>query len=493
MDIIYFGTDSHGLDPGNEYIYAVNRFTGLEIWNRKIYRGIPESIQYDEDKIYFCSDTVYALSKVDGSINWTYNMGSLSVTKPMRINNTLYVASSDGRLYKLDTNDGSRIWSIGLSGGPWDNSITTDNQGRIFLGICYDKSINAYNEKDGSLIWSYKLRQGPLSFNAYHNGVIYISDTSGYVYALKSVDGTLLWETKIGNKIDISSPTLSNGLLFIGTRDYAEGAFYVLNETTGEILWKFPVGASVTAPPSIADGMMLCGTDGWFMYCFDFGIGSDSWILHRYDSFNTAYSPNGLTTWQFVKAYCEAIYDVTKCTVINYYDHNVVNIILSLNEDSSVNWFDCHGNLLQSNCNTFSIDCLPSYSSVTYIISNKSSFDNEAPSKPHISGPAKGKTNESYEYEITTTDLDNNKIHYYIDWGDNSSSQWVGPFDSGEKVIIDHIFTNKGMYTIKVKARDSFYAESDWATLEVSIPKIQVFNIFERLLHRFSVLYWLIR
>ena len=338
-EVVYMGSDSHGTDPTNEYMYAINRFTGEEIWNRNIYGGIPESVQYDDKKIYFCSDTIYALNKEDGSINWTYSLGSLCVTKPMLKDNAYYTASSGGKLYKIDTVDGSRIWSVVLSDGPWDNSITADDEGHIFLGIYRDRTMNAYYENNGSLIWSYKLHGGPLSFNAYHDGVVFISDTHGYVYAIDSAYGALIWEKKIGTKIDISSPTLSNGLLLIGTRDWNSGAIFVLNETTGDIIWKYHVGSSVTAPPSIADGMMFCGTDGWYMYAFDFGIGSGDWILHRYDKYNTAYSPDGLTTWQYVLADCTTDNDVTTCIVTNYYDHDVVNVNLRLNNDLNAYWY----------------------------------------------------------------------------------------------------------------------------------------------------------
>ena len=79
-DVIYIGTSSHGYDPTNEYIYAIDRFTGEELWQRKIYGGIAESIQFDEQNLYFCSDIIYALNKADGSITWTCQLDSFVVT-----------------------------------------------------------------------------------------------------------------------------------------------------------------------------------------------------------------------------------------------------------------------------------------------------------------------------------------------------------------------------------------------------------------------------
>ncbi len=371
-DVIYIGTCYH--TPEDAYIYAINRGTGEIIWKVSIPGGVAESVHFDDKKIYFSSsfdDTkIYALNKEDGSINWTFDTGlKYCANKPMLKNNALYATHfyPNGKLYKLNTTDGSEIWSKTLSVGSWDNSITSDNEGRIFLAIYYDNTMNAYDDSDGSLIWSYELHGGSLSFNAYHNGVIFIADTSGYVYALDSKDGTLLWENKIGNIIDISSPTLSGGLLFIGTRDSNEGAFFVLNETTGDILWKYTIGANVTAPPTIADGMMMCGTDNWYMYAFDFGIGSGNWTLHRYDSYNTAYSPYGLTTWQHIKTNCTTEEDVTTCIVTNYYDHEVKNITLNLPFNGY--WYNESGELLKADSDYFDINKISSLTSMTFIIS----------------------------------------------------------------------------------------------------------------------------
>jgi len=371
---VYIGTCTHGQDPTNEHLYALNRLTGEQLWNISVYGGIAESIQYDAQNLYFCTGfyagKIYAVDKNDGNISWTYSTGyNVCGNKPMLKDNMVYAAFwndyYDGKLFKIGASSGNEIWSRQLSAGPWDNSITADGKGHIFLALYYDSTLNAYYESNGSLYWTYQLHGGPLSFNAYHHGIVFISDTSGYVYALNATQGSLLWETKIGGDCDISSPTLSGGLLFIGTRDDEDGAFFALNETTGEVLWKFPVGVSVTAPPSVADGMMFCGTDGWFIYAFDVGVGSGNWTLHRYDSWNTAYSPTGLTTWQYVKARCSTSAGITTCDVTNAYDHDVSNVTLRVN--FSAYWYDDLGNLLKTG-DYYTIGQLSSGSTMTLTI-----------------------------------------------------------------------------------------------------------------------------
>ena len=120
---------------------------------------------------------------------------------------------------------------------------------------------------------------------------------------------------------------------------------------------------------------------------------------------------------------------------------------------------------------------------------------NTQPNAPTITGPAKGKIKVAIAYNFTTTDPDSNNVSYYIDWGDETNSGWIGPYTSGEEITQSHTWTKKGDYTIKAKAKDSFENESDWGELSVSMPcsydiPMQWFleRLFERFPHAFPIL-----
>ena len=102
---------------------------------------------------------------------------------------------------------------------------------------------------------------------------------------------------------------------------------------------------------------------------------------------------------------------------------------------------------------------------------NVSIIGNRRPSSPMINGPTSGKENEIYEYTFVSDDVDFDQLFYKVDWGDGTFNDWFGPYSSSEKIILNHTFYWEGSIIIKAKARDIYGAESDWATLEVSIPK----------------------
>ena len=95
---------------------------------------------------------------------------------------------------------------------------------------------------------------------------------------------------------------------------------------------------------------------------------------------------------------------------------------------------------------------------------------NQPPEIPTITGHANGKSGEEYEYKLVTNDPDGDDVYYCINWSDDTGEVCIGSYESGEEVTASHIWNETGTYTIKVKARDIYDDESDWATLEVSMP-----------------------
>jgi hypothetical protein len=101
-----------------------------------------------------------------------------------------------------------------------------------------------------------------------------------------------------------------------------------------------------------------------------------------------------------------------------------------------------------------------------------------APNKPNIpEGPNKGEPEIEYTFSTSTTDNEGDDIYYLFDWNDGSNSGWIGPYNSGEIITMNHTWAEKGTYRVKVKAKDTNNNESPWSDpLYISIPKIKIFN-----------------
>lgn len=110
---------------------------------------------------------------------------------------------------------------------------------------------------------------------------------------------------------------------------------------------------------------------------------------------------------------------------------------------------------------------------------------NYPPNKPDKpTGPSTGKPGVEYTFSTSCNDPDDHQLYYKFDWGDGNDSVWLGPFNSGEEVSENYIWTSKGTYPVKVKTKEiigpstfDIGMESEWSDpIEVSMPKTKSIN-----------------
>lgn len=156
---------------------------------------------------------------------WTFTTaGDVSAT-PTVVNGTLYVPDWGSKLWAIDTDDGRTIWSKSIpdyTGIPGDLSRTSPAywRGHLFIGT------NALT-----------VPQSPTAHGA-------------YLISIDAQTGQERWKTLVDPDpaiIVTSSPTVDNGVIYIGTSSKAEtlpekptfrGSLEAIDARTGRILWK---------------------------------------------------------------------------------------------------------------------------------------------------------------------------------------------------------------------------------------------------------------
>ena len=85
-------------------------------------------------------------------------------------------------------------------------------------------------------------------------------------------------------------------------------------------------------------------------------------------------------------------------------------------------------------------------------------------------------------------------FYLYVDWGDGSVEEWIGPYESGDEVSLNHVWENNNKYTIQVKAKDTNDKESEWVTQSVFISRsrnptsLLLLSLFEHFINQFQFL-----
>jgi len=89
---------------------------------------------------------------------------------------------------------------------------------------------------------------------------------------------------------------------------------------------------------------------------------------------------------------------------------------------------------------------------------------NSDPDKPAApDGPDSGYLDYPYTYFTGTTDSDGDQLYYRWNWDDGDTSEWMGPYDSGDSCQAMHSWSAVDTYLIKVQAKDIYNAESEWS------------------------------
>ena len=88
-------------------------------------------------------------------------------------------------------------------------------------------------------------------------GVVYVAGEGGTVRALDVASGKTLWTTNIGGDIQMT-PTLADGLLFVGTHTLP-GTFAALDEATGATHWRATLYGAIRGEPVVLNGTVYIG------------------------------------------------------------------------------------------------------------------------------------------------------------------------------------------------------------------------------------------
>jgi thiol-disulfide isomerase/thioredoxin len=123
-------------------------------------------------------------------------------------------------------------------------------------------------------------------------------------------------------------------------------------------------------------------------------------------------------------------------------------------------------------------------------ITNNELMPNTAPDTPTLDGPNNGKPNIEQDFTLQTTDPDEDEVYYYIEWGDETNSGWLGPYQSGEEITVSNTWSEEGSFTIRAKAKDNEDKESGWTTFDITMPRarynrINIIKIFEEIYNIF--------
>jgi outer membrane protein assembly factor BamB len=188
---------------------------------------------------------VYCLK--DGLLLWSVKTGSAIRGSATVVDTTLYIGSTDSKLYAIDTLNGKILWTY-VTGGAIVSTPGIAN-GYIYFGSS-DQYVYCLTNA-GLLQWRYSTG-GAVHASPAIGDSVYITSEDQYIYALDPILGTRKWRTLLDTSP--TSPTLgNNGRLYVATL----ANLYTLNNL-GSIVSKYISGSRASPTLSRETTLYLC-------------------------------------------------------------------------------------------------------------------------------------------------------------------------------------------------------------------------------------------
>ena len=174
----------------------------------------------------------------------------------------VFVGSSDGLVYALDTVSLDLKWQFATGDKIWSTPVVS---GDTVYVTSFDKKIYALNAADGSKKWEFKTEGAIVSPPVIDNGAVYFGSLDRYFYALNAADGSLKWKFMGGNWY-WAKPVVYKGVVYAANLD---GKVYVLDAVSGQKQVELNLGGPSSASPVMVGNLLIVATEAGAVYSLD--------------------------------------------------------------------------------------------------------------------------------------------------------------------------------------------------------------------------------
>jgi PQQ-like domain/TIR domain len=156
-----------------------------------------------------------SVSGPSGIRRWAYTTGDQVGSDPAVAGGTVYIGSSDDKVYALDAATGHLRWAHTIGSVPGFGLAVAG--GTVYIGSL-DHKVYALDAATGHLRWAYTTGDAVFSSPAVTGGTVYVGSDDHKVYALDAATGHLRWAYTTGDQVD-SSPAVAGGTVYVGSND----------------------------------------------------------------------------------------------------------------------------------------------------------------------------------------------------------------------------------------------------------------------------------
>jgi outer membrane protein assembly factor BamB len=233
------------------------------------------------------SGDVFAISAKTGKRAWVVRTRRCQAASPAVNARLVYVTllnhppcnadrgNVDGELVALYAGSGDVRWRRRI--GPSESSPLVAN-GIVYVGDWKGK-VYAFGANRGNLLWTFETGGKIKGGLALSGRRVFVGSYDNHVYALDARTGKLVWraaaQQRLGSRGTFySTPAVAYGRVYIGSTD---GKMYSYGATSGTLRWSYGTGGYVYSSPAVWRRRVYAGSYSGTFYCFDAATGDVLW------------------------------------------------------------------------------------------------------------------------------------------------------------------------------------------------------------------------
>ena len=199
-----------------------------------------------------------------GVLQWAFkDTAERTVAAPSVSETTVYLSSSDHRIYAIDLATHDARWVFTTGNWVWATPLPLD--GRVYIASM-DHALYAVDDQTGTEVWRFADSQTALpAAPAYSDGVLYVGSLGGQIYAVDAASGALNWEQTVTGGV-WATPLVQANALYFGTLG---GKVYALDITGGTVIWEQSVEGETRGTPAYVGGVVYIGSQSGQLYALD--------------------------------------------------------------------------------------------------------------------------------------------------------------------------------------------------------------------------------
>lgn len=205
---------------------------------------------------------------------WKFSTQGPITSSPTVVDGAVYITSEEpatGAIYKVDANDGGQIWKKQLdyehqfTGGTDMGGTPTVANGMVFCSANM-RTYYGINAATGDIVWKFTNPDATefiVSSPIYLNGQLFIIDKFD-IACLNATTGKKLWISYSGDELYVS-PSYADDKLYVAT---SQRRIFIIGTTNGDKTMAYTTPSASWSSPTPSNGRLYIGNNDWNVYCF---------------------------------------------------------------------------------------------------------------------------------------------------------------------------------------------------------------------------------